>query len=153
MAGDHQEGCYSCKRNADLSLPPRERIYDDGMWRVAHAFNATRVGWLVLVLRRHVESLGALTAAESRSFGRLVPAASRALEDELGVPKAYVMFLAELTGFHHVHVHVVAQPPQEFRGVKVFDLIKRPDSEWVSDGELDAFAERIATRIDDHLDD
>jgi diadenosine tetraphosphate (Ap4A) HIT family hydrolase len=144
--------CYSCARNAESAFPPREQIYDDGLWRIAHAFNAARLGWLVLVLRRHARSLGELTATEASVFGRLVPATSRALEAELGVPKAYVMFLAELERFEHVHVHVVARPPDvELRGTAVFELLKLPSDQWVPDAEMDAFALRIAARLNDAL--
>jgi diadenosine tetraphosphate (Ap4A) HIT family hydrolase len=142
-------GCYSCEHSAVTELPPRECIYDDGLWRVAHAFNAARLGWLVLVLSRHAHSLGELTPEEATAFGRLVPAASRALEAELGVSKAYVMFLAELERFEHVHVHVVARPSLELRGTRVFDLLKRPPEEWVRDDDMDAFATRIAARLRD----
>jgi diadenosine tetraphosphate (Ap4A) HIT family hydrolase len=140
-------GCYSCEHSANTALPQRERIYNDGLWRIAHAFNAAEVGWLVLVLSRHAQSLGELTAAEAEVFGRLVPAASRALEAELGVSKAYVMFLAELELFEHVHVHVVARPSPELRGIKVFELLKRPADEWVTEAEMDAFSARIAARL------
>jgi hypothetical protein len=40
-------GCSSCEQSALTHLPARERIYDDGLWRIAHAFNAGRLGWLV----------------------------------------------------------------------------------------------------------
>jgi diadenosine tetraphosphate (Ap4A) HIT family hydrolase len=146
-------GCFSCEQNALATLPPRERIYDDGLWRIAHAFNATHLGWLVLILRRHAESLGALTPTEAAVFGRLVPAASRALETELGVSKAYVMFLAELEQFKHVHVHVVARPSPELRGTKVFDMLKRPPDEWVTEDDMDAFGARITARLGQELGD
>ncbi len=144
-------GCYSCEQASLTELPPRERIYDDGLWRIAHAFNAARLGWLVLVLRRHAQSLGELSPEEAGVFGRLVPAASRALEAELGVSKAYVMFLAELERFEHVHVHVVARPSPELRGTKVFDLLKRPREEWVTEDDMDLFAARITARLRDEL--
>jgi diadenosine tetraphosphate (Ap4A) HIT family hydrolase len=140
-------GCYSCEHNAQASLRPHEHIYDDGLWRVAHSFNSAWLGWLVLVLRRHAQSLGELTVAEADAFGRLVPAVSRALEDELDVPKAYVLFLAEQEGFDHVHVHVIARPPEYARGIRVFDLLKRPSDEWVTALEMDRLAARIAPRI------
>lgn len=140
-------GCYSCERSADTKLPPREQIYNDGRWRIAHAFNAARLGWLVLVLNRHAQSLGELSQEEAAVLGRLISATSRALEAELGVSKAYVMFLAELEHFEHVHVHVVARPSPELRGTKVFDLLRRPPEEWVSDADMDRFAARIAARL------
>jgi len=44
-------------------------------------------------------------------------------------------------------VHVVARPPAELRGTKVFELLKRPAAEWVPEAEMDAFAARIADRV------
>ena len=80
-------------------------------------------------------------------FGWLVPALSRALEVELEVPKAYVLFLAEQEGFDHLHVHVIARPPEDARGIKVFELIQRPSDEWVSAADMDDLAERIGRRL------
>ena len=77
-------------------------------------------------------------------FGWLVRALSRALEAELHVPKAYVLFIAEQEGFDHLHVHVIARPPEYARGIKVFQLIQRPSEEWVSVAGMDALAERFA---------
>ena len=147
MAQESVPGCYSCEHNAQPDLRPHERIYDDGLWRVTHAFNSTWLGWLVLVLRRHARSVGDLTAPEADVFGWLVPGLSRALEAELQVPKAYVLFLAEQEGFDHLHVHVIARPPEYARGMKVFQLIQRPPDEWVSAAEMDALAARISPRL------
>ena len=80
-------------------------------------------------------------------FGWLVPALSRALEAELQVPKAYVLFLAEQEGFDHLHVHVIARPPEYARGINVFQLIQRPSDEWVSAADMDALAERVGPRL------
>lgn len=140
-------GCYSCDHNARTDSPPHERIYDDGLWRVAHSFNSAWLGWLVLVLRRHAGSVGDLTPDEAAVFGWLVPALSRALEVELNVPKAYVLFLGEQEGFDHLHVHVVARPPEHARGIKVFELIQQPSDQWVSAAEMDALAGRISPRL------
>jgi diadenosine tetraphosphate (Ap4A) HIT family hydrolase len=75
------------------------------------------------------------------------PALSRALEAELNVRKAYVLFLAEQEGFDHLHVHVIARPPDYARGIRVFQLIQRPSDEWVSPADMDELAERIASRL------
>ena len=147
MAQESVPGCYSCEHNAQSDLRQHERIYDDGLWRVAHSFNSTWLGWLVLVLRRHARSLGELTSDEAGAFGWLVAATSRALETELKVPKAYVLFLGEQEGFEHLHVHVVARPPEDARGIRVFQLIQRPSDEWVSAADMDELAERIASRL------
>lgn len=139
--------CLPCENNSRGDLPARERVYDDGLWRVAHAFNSALLGWLVIVLRRHATSLGDLTGAEGESLGRLVPALSRALQAELGVPKAYLAFLAEAEGFSHVHLHLVARPPEDARGPHMFGLTQRPESEWVTTAAMDALAERLAARL------
>jgi diadenosine tetraphosphate (Ap4A) HIT family hydrolase len=147
MAREPVPGCYSCEHNAQTTLRRHERIYDDGLWRVSHSYNSTWLGWLVLVLGRHARSLSELTPDEADVFGWLVPELSRALEAELNVPKAYVLFLAEQEGFDHLHVHVIARPPEYARGIRVFQLIQQPSEEWVSAADMDELAERIARHL------
>ena len=40
-----------------------------------------------------------------------------------------------------------SRPPAELRGTTVFDLLKRPPDEWVTDDHMDAFAARISARL------
>ncbi len=49
-------GCYNCDRQAVANLPPRDDIITTPHWRVAHAFNVTQPGWLVLAPTRHALS-------------------------------------------------------------------------------------------------
>jgi diadenosine tetraphosphate (Ap4A) HIT family hydrolase len=142
-------GCYPCQRNAEppAALPSRERVYDDGLWRVAHSFNSALAGWMVVIPRRHVGSLGELTAEEASALGPLLSRLSRALEDVLGVPKAYVAFFAEQEGFAHVHLHVVPRP-DEHRGPAVFEYLLRPEPEWTPPERMDEIAERVRERLD-----
>ena len=146
--------CYTCRQNAlpPQELPPRERIYDDGAWRVAHAFGVALPGWLVAVTRRHVESLPELTAEEAAALGPLLVRLSAALEAETGARKCYVMFFAEGEGFAHLHVHVVPRLPDlppDRRGPSVFWYMARPEAEWVSAAAMDALAERVRGRLDE----
>jgi hypothetical protein len=92
--------CYACQHNLqELSaLPSRERVYDDGRWRVAHAFTSALLGWMVVVPRRHVVSMAQLTAGEATAVGPLLAGLSRGLERNLGARKAYVAFFAEAEG-------------------------------------------------------
>jgi hypothetical protein len=41
------QSCYSCRQNAlaPEGLVSRERIFDDGRWRVAHAIDVPVSGW------------------------------------------------------------------------------------------------------------
>jgi len=94
---------------------------------VAHAFNSSLAGWLVVLPTRHVESVDELTATESEVLGRLLRQASRALRTVTGCLKTYVMMFAEAEGFSHVHFHVVPRMsdfPEDRRGANVFAYLK-----------------------------
>lgn len=121
--------CYSCTQEAEAgTLPPRERIAGDDLWRIAHAFNSALPGWLVLLPRRHVTAIAELTDAEAQALGIWQVRLSRALHQVLGCQKTYVVQFAEAEGFSHVHFHVVARPPDlapELRGPRVFGLLGR----------------------------
>ena len=140
--------CYSCRQNEKDpdALPSRERVYDDGLWRVAHSFNSALPGWMVVVARRHITSLAELTPAEATTLGSLLRALSIALEQKLQAKKAYVLFLAEAEGFGHVHIHVVPRPaelPREQRGVRIFHFLDQPEAVWVPTDEMDRIADEI----------
>lgn len=105
----------------------RDMIWTEPGWRVAHAFNSSLAGWLVVLPTRHVESVDELTATESEVLGRLLRQASRALRTVTGCLKTYVMMFAEAEGFSHVHFHVVPRMsdfPEDRRGANVFAYLK-----------------------------
>lgn len=139
--------CYACRHNGMTVLPPRERVYDDGLWRVAHAFDTALPGWLVIVLRRHATSLADLTTEEAAALGPLIKRLSAALQQELQVPKAYLAFFAEGPQHPHVHIHVIPRPEKELRGPGSFELLSRPDDEWVSEVHRDRLSQRLAARL------
>src|SRR6476619_6784893 len=104
--------CYICEITAQGDDAPMwQRVYVDKHWRVAHAFDSALPGWLVLVPKRHIESLSDMTPDEALAFGPLVRALSDALEAVTGADKAYVAFFAESPLHRHVHVHVVPRMP------------------------------------------
>ena len=144
--------CYACLRNETPrdALPPRELVFDDGNWRVVHAFGSAIPGWLVVVCRRHITSMSQLTPQEATVLGPLLTALSGALEDVLGARKAYVAFLAEVEGYEYLHIHVVPRKedmPPEQRGKRVFDWLGMPEEEAITDEEAD----RIALDISPHV--
>jgi diadenosine tetraphosphate (Ap4A) HIT family hydrolase len=128
--------CYTCAGNADTSrLPPRELIAADDLWRVAHAFGSALPGWLVLIPRRHVTSIAALTDAEAAALGTWQVRLSRALQQVTGCEKTYVAQFAEAPGFAHVHFHIVPRPADlahDLRGPRVFGLLGVPDGQQIS---------------------
>lgn len=146
-ATDHT--CYTCSSTAENG-PPRENVARTEHWRVAHAFNSTLPGWLVLLPLRHVESFTELSVAAMAEMGSLIGATSRALHQEVGCAKTYVMQFSEAEGFHHLHVHVVPRMPdlpQEHRGPQVFHHLSLPQSEWLPADEMDALAARLGVAV------
>jgi diadenosine tetraphosphate (Ap4A) HIT family hydrolase len=138
--------CYSCKENERVpsAHASRERIFDNGLWRIAHAFGVPVPGWMVIIAHRHVTSMAQLTTDEAATLGPLIVAVSRALEQNLGALKAYVAFFAEAEGFQHLHVHVIPRAkelPEERRGPGIF--IRHPDDTPISPQEMDRIADDL----------
>jgi diadenosine tetraphosphate (Ap4A) HIT family hydrolase len=105
----------------------RERIWSAPGWRVAHAFNSSLAGWLVVLPTRHLESVDELTVAESEALGNLLRETSGALKSVTGCLKTYVMMFAEAEGFSHLHFHVVPRMSdfaEDRLGPKVFAYLK-----------------------------
>jgi diadenosine tetraphosphate (Ap4A) HIT family hydrolase len=140
--------CYACSNNARFEvLPPRERIVADASWRVAHDFNSSLPGWLVLLPRRHVTAIAELTDAEAAALGRWQVELSRALAEVTGCEKTYVMQFAEKAGFAHVHFHVVPRMPglpADRRGPGIFRYL---DETPLSDGDRDEIALRLRAAL------
>jgi diadenosine tetraphosphate (Ap4A) HIT family hydrolase len=127
---DEPESCYACRTTRSQSLPVRDEVYRSDDWRVAHAFDTSLPGWLVVLPTRHVSSMGQLSPSAAEELGRLLRALSLALERRLGATKAYVMFFAEAEGFAHLHVHVVPRMPDQpatERGPSIFARLGGPD--------------------------
>ena len=144
-------GCYPCEMNARIDdLPPRERVHAEGGWRIAHAFNVSLPGWLVLLPTRHVTAMDELTVAEAEEFGLLARKASIALRQVTGCLKTYLMLFAEAEGFAHLHVHVVPRMPDfepEVLGPRVFAFMADDESTWVPAEEQDALALRLRSAM------
>jgi diadenosine tetraphosphate (Ap4A) HIT family hydrolase len=145
------EDCFSCEQTAKGSaLPIRERIYDDGTWRVAHSFNSALPGWLVIVPHRHITTVAALTPDEAATLGWLQQRLSLALENVVGCVKTYVMMFAESEGFGHIHFHIVPRMSdltREHKGPRVFWYLDRPQTEWVPVSEMDRLGAAIAAQL------
>ncbi len=137
------DGCYACTA-ALPDVPLRERIVRERGWRLAHDFNSSLEGWLILAPLRHVRALHDLTAAEALAMGDLLRQASVALCEVTGCEKTYVMLFAEAEGFEHLHLHVVprmAEHPEDRRGPKVFAFMH--DDASVPPARRDEIAEAI----------
>jgi diadenosine tetraphosphate (Ap4A) HIT family hydrolase len=136
-------GCFSCDQQASPCRPVREDVVQTGHWRVAHAFNSTLPGWLVLLPTRHVTSFAQLSPEAADELGALVRRMSIALEAVTGCVKTYLMQFSEAEGFSHLHVHLVprsADQPEASRGPRAFVHLTDDSTRWLSENARDAIA-------------
>jgi diadenosine tetraphosphate (Ap4A) HIT family hydrolase len=136
-------GCFCCDQQAVASLPPRDDVVHTDHWRVAHAFNSTLPGWLVLVPTRHVTSFTDLTPRAADELGGLVRRLGVALETVTGCVKTYLMQFSEAEGFSHLHLHLVPRlgdHPEAARGPRVFAYLAGDEEAWLPATERDAIA-------------
>jgi diadenosine tetraphosphate (Ap4A) HIT family hydrolase len=136
--------CYSCAQEHRLAeAADADRIWVGQHWRVAHCIRCALPGWLVLLPRRHTTAVSQHTTEEAAELGRLLVAASAAIEELTGCPKTYVAQFAEAKGFSHTHFHVIpraADLPADRIGPGIFGYLAGPESEQLSDAERDELA-------------
>lgn len=102
-------------------------------------------GWMVVAPARHVEQWDDLDPGELAELGPLVARVAAALRTETATAKVYVSVFAEV--LPHLHLHVVARPPDlapERRGPRVF--LEAASGEG-TDGAEAALARRIHARL------
>jgi diadenosine tetraphosphate (Ap4A) HIT family hydrolase len=127
--------CFSCAAERRPDLPPREQVYLDPHWRVAHAFGMAQPGWLVALPRRHVLAFDELTPAEAAGLGPVLRAVTAALREVTGCEKTYVALFAEAEGSSHV------------RGPRVFGLMGGDPARHVPDSQMDQLSRRLAAAL------
>lgn len=139
--------CYTCRSiSGERRISPGPTIFEGEFWLVEHAYPCRMVGWLVLVLKRHVEALHELSGEEFAELGELQGRVARLLHGEMGCEKEYMACFAEAEHFRHVHVHMVAKDkglPPELKGTAIFAMLKATDEEAVPPDEIKAFCEEM----------
>ena len=152
MSGDDgvMDDCYACQHNAAADRPPRESVVLTPDWRVAHCFNSSLPGWLVLVPLEHVHSFDELSGGAMAELGLLVGDLSAALRDVVGCEKTYVMQFSEAPGFSHLHVHLVPRmkdQPQDRLGPAVFGYLGADEAAWVATHDMDRIAREVGAHV------
>lgn len=151
----HVDGCRTCwllKRRDAGEAPRWDCIVRTDTWDVVHCDSSSLLGWIVLVVRRHVAALADLTDDEAAALGPIVRNVSRILHDEVGCEKTYVAQFAEHPQHRHVHVHVVPRPidlADDDIGPGIFQFLGVDETARVSEAAMDALAARFQDRWTD----
>ena len=150
MANDLVLECFACDQQAATFLPPREDVARTDHWRVAHAFNSTLPGWLVLLPTHHITSFTELSPEAADELGGLIRRLGVALEAVTGCVKTYLVQFSEAEGFSHLHLHLVPRlpnHPEEARGPRVFVYLTDDEARWLPAAERDAVAMSIRAAL------
>ena len=143
--------CWTCKSNTgEKRISPGPTIYHGEYWLVEHAYPVKIIGWLVIVLKRHIEALHELTVEEFAELAQIQAKLIQVLFEELHCEKEYISCYAEMEHFHHIHFHVFAKPsdlPDELKGGKSFNLLKVTSEEAIPAGQILAFCELLRSRF------
>ena len=141
--------CISCSSNSRKKrISPAEPVYKGKHWIVEHAYPCGMVGWLVMLPKRHVESLHELRDAENREFGIVFPKVIKALHKETKCEKEYIFQIAKAEGFKHVHFHIVSRPkklPKKYEGSNIFKL--KNDVKILSKEKIIKFCNNVRERL------
>ena len=66
--------CFSCRSiSGDKRISPGPYIHEGNYWLVDHAYPTSLKGWLVIVLKRHVEALHELSQEEFKELADIQP--------------------------------------------------------------------------------
>jgi diadenosine tetraphosphate (Ap4A) HIT family hydrolase len=146
--------CRTCEllgRRDRGEAPDWDAIVRTDAWDVVHCDSTSLLGWIVLVLRRHVAAVADLTEDEAAELGPLVRRVSRALHDLCDCEKTYIVQFAEHPAHRHVHVHVIPRSTdldEDRRGPAVFTFLGAPEADRVGEDEMNAFAVSLRRWLD-----
>ena len=116
--------CPICEEVAGRITAPGGPIHDDGLWLVSHHTGAwTDPGEVLVKLRRHCESLGQLTPAESAALGPILRAGVAAIERAIGPERTYTASFNERV--RHVHFYLLPRTRALPAGHVISDLYKK----------------------------
>lgn len=146
--------CLACElvaRRDRGEAPLWDSIYRTPSWDVAHAYDSSIEGWMVLILRRHVPALTEMTDGEAAELGPLVKAVSAALTTVTGCEKTYMVQFAESPRHRHVHVHVIPRASglaEDRRGPRVFQELGVGEDRRPSPERLDEIGRLIRAALE-----
>jgi diadenosine tetraphosphate (Ap4A) HIT family hydrolase len=128
------------------NAPLWDCIYRTKYWDVVHSYNTSLGGWLVLVVRRHIEAIAELTPDEAVELGALLRKVSKAVQQVTGCEKTYVVQFAEHPEHPHVHFHVIprmANQPEDRCSTGIFTHLGVAEVERVSEAAMNDISEKV----------
>jgi diadenosine tetraphosphate (Ap4A) HIT family hydrolase len=141
--------CLTCDLLAARDKGDRplwDDIYRTAHWDVVHCNSTSLLGWMILVLRRHITAIADLTDEEASELGRLQRRVSKALHQVTGCAKTYVVQFAEHPQHPHVHFHVIpvmADLRREERALNIFTHLGVPEDQRVSEADMNRIAVQV----------
>jgi len=142
-----EKPCNVCEANkGNKRINPGPTIHEGVFWLVEHAYPSKLKGWLVLSLKRHVTALHDMSPEEFQELGVLIGKTTRILHEALDTEKEYAMCFAEIDGFEHIHFHIAPKSkylPEEFKGTKIFTLLKVSEEEAIPKEAVIEFCEEL----------
>jgi len=98
--------CVSCRTLAGEVVPPGGIVYDDAHWVVfLRSRPLLTPGQGIIVLKRHCEDVGALSADEAATLGEAMRRTAKAYTQVLAPERVHFGLYAE--DVRHVHLHVL----------------------------------------------
>jgi diadenosine tetraphosphate (Ap4A) HIT family hydrolase len=118
------DSCPHCDTVAGRTTTPGGVIHDDGLWLVAHHPGPyADPGELLVICRRHSESLAQLTPAEASALGPLLRAGAAAIERVARPERVYAASYNERV--RHVHFFLLPRTSRLPAGHVTSDLYRR----------------------------
>ena len=145
--------CLTCELVAQRdagTAPVWDSIVRTPYWDVVHSYNTSLLGWIVLVIRRHIAAIDEMTEEEAIELGKLLRQVSVILKEETGCTKTYVVQFAEAKEHPHVHFHIIARmpdQPDDHRGPNIFKYLGVPDENRVDETAMNDLSLRIRGKL------
>jgi diadenosine tetraphosphate (Ap4A) HIT family hydrolase len=118
------EGCSMCAEVAGTVAVPGGVVFRNEWWEVAHHTGPwTDPGELIVKVRRHVESLAALTPAEAAALGPVLRAAVTAIERVVRPERVYAASFGERV--RHLHFFLLPRTAELPAGHVTSDVYRR----------------------------
>lgn len=151
MTENYDPKCNTCLSiQGIIPLFPESKMYDGKYWIVEHAYPVLIRGWIVIILKRHVQALHELTAEEFQELAILQGKIAKVLNTELNSSKEYSVCFAEGPGFNHIHFHMISRTQEiseELRGDKIFAMLKTDVEQSLTKEQILPLCEKIRAEL------